>query len=132
MEDSIYDGALKEMKNIIDIVVKENEILDELIEIYNSPEESHIKYWLVNKKVKLIEIKSVIDGIFLKYYSVPSLLQLCLNKVNLMMLTNVGGMILPYTLKEQIMNYDHNYEKNMLDKFSNLSILIKLINEWIG
>ncbi len=132
MEDSIYDGALKEMKNIIDIVVKENEILDELIEIYNSPEESHIKYWLVNKKVKLIEIKSVIDDIFLKYYSVPSLLQLCLNKVNLMMLTNVGGMILPYTLKEQIMNYDHNYEKNMLDKFSNLSILIKLINEWIG
>ncbi len=132
MEDSIYDGALKEMKNIIDIVVKENEILDELIEIYNSPEESHIKYWLVNKKVKLIEIKSVIDDIFLKYYSVPSLLQLCLNKVNLMMLTNVGGMILPYTLKEQIMNYDHNYEKNMLDKFSNLSILIKLINEGIG
>ena len=132
MEDSIYDGALKEMKNIIDIVVKENEILDELIEIYNSPEESHIKYWLVNKKVKLIEIKSVIDDIFLKYYSVPSLLQLCLNKVNLMMLTNVGGMILPYTLKEQIMNYDHNYEKNMLDKFSNLSILIKLINEWIS
>ena len=132
MEDSIYDGALKEMKNIIDIVVKENEILDELIEIYNSPEESHIKYWLVNKKVKLIEIKSVIDDIFLKYYSVPSLLQLCLNKVNLMMLTNVGGMILPYTLKEQIMNYDHNYEKNMLDKFSNLSILIKLINEWMG
>ena len=88
--DDVYVNAMKGIKVIMNIVVNEIEIINELIEIYNSIDENHIKCWLIKKKDQLFEIKTVIDGIFLKYYSVSSLLQICLNRISLMKLFDIN------------------------------------------
>ena len=82
------------------------------------------------EKDQLFEIKTVIDGIFLKYYSVSSLLQICLNKISLMKLGDINEMVLPLTLKEKILNYSLDYNKFMLDKFSNVPAMMNLIIAW--
>ncbi len=128
--DDVYVNAMKGIKVIMNIVVNEIEIINELIEIYNSIDENHIKCWLIKKKDQLFEIKTVIDGIFLKYYSVSSLLQICLNKISLMKLGDINEMVLPLTLKEKILNYSLDYNKFMLDKFSNVTTMMNLIIAW--
>ena len=51
--DDVYVNAMKGIKVIMNIVVNEIEIINELIEIYNSIDENHIKCWL--KKINCLK-----------------------------------------------------------------------------